>query len=89
MPLVVGIERTPRPKFPLDRRNLSSLTVALPRKIAKKYIFRRRAMVSGLADFLVQRHDIFGVAVQNWMPIAAVMLMAAIIWSVGKIGQAN
>jgi hypothetical protein len=46
-------------------------------------------MISDWADFLVQRHDVFGVSVQNWMPIAAVMVIAAIIWSVCKVELAS
>jgi hypothetical protein len=46
-------------------------------------------MASDWADFLVQSHDVFGVSLQNWMAIAAVVVIGAIIWSVGKIGQAN
>lgn len=46
-------------------------------------------MVSDWADFLVQKHDVFGVKFQNWMVIAGLMVVAALIWSAGKIGRAN
>jgi hypothetical protein len=46
-----------------------------------------RGLVSDWADFLVQKHDVFGVTLQNWMVIAAVVVIAAIIWSVGKRQQ--
>jgi hypothetical protein len=31
-----------------------------------------------------QKHDVFSVTLQNWMAIAAVVVIAAIIWSVCK-----
>jgi hypothetical protein len=31
--------------------------------------------------FLVQTHDVLGVTFQNWMVIAAVIVIAALIWS--------
>jgi hypothetical protein len=47
-------------------------------------------MVSDWGSFLVQTHDVFGVTFQNWMVMAAVMVIAALIWSaVQQIGQAN
>jgi hypothetical protein len=47
-------------------------------------------MVSDWADFLVQKHDVFGVTLQNWMAIAAVVFVAALVLSAfQQIGQAN
>jgi hypothetical protein len=41
-------------------------------------------MHSDWGDFLVQKHDVFGVALQNWMVIAGLIVIAAFIWSIGK-----
>ena len=37
-------------------------------------------MVSDFADFLIQKHDMLGVAIQNWMIMAAFMVVVALFW---------
>jgi hypothetical protein len=57
-----------------------------PKKLLKNIFFG----APWLADFLVQKHDVFGVTLQNWMVIAAVVVIAALVWSASRqIGQAN
>jgi hypothetical protein len=56
---------------------------------SQKIYFWGPVMLSHWPDFLVQAHGVLGVSLQNWMAIAAVMVIATIIWSVGKIGRAN
>jgi hypothetical protein len=37
-----------------------------------------------MSDFLTHQHEVYGVTVQNWMVIAIVMVVGAIIWAVKK-----
>jgi hypothetical protein len=41
-------------------------------------------MVSDLADFLVQKYDVFGVTIQNWMILAATMVVVILFWTGGS-----